>query len=133
MDISVGGGMKPGGFKSGIEGVEKLGLDSGPAGKPALAPAGDDVAKFGAAMNQPPVRETATPGLGDQLVEGLGNISDRIQFGRREAMDVFGKDNLSQMDLLKAQFAMNEAGNLTSLAGKVSEKITQAVKQLQQG
>lgn len=101
-------------------------------GLPADGIAPNDAERFDAAMRQPPPTGQAE-NVGDRVMDELGALSDRIQAGRQQAVDTMTRDNVTQADLIKAQFAMLESSTLISAASKVSEKITQAVKNLQQG
>lgn len=148
MSMDVGGGfgnMKIPGNLSQPGGLE-----------PSAAPKGSDVAKLEEAMEAaanrlapPPdatvqaevpaaaAAETAPPpgplSVGDRILGGITSLSDQVQAGRAEAVEVLGKQNVTQADLLKANFAMIESSTLVTAASKTAEKITQGIKNLQQG
>lgn len=73
------------------------------------------------------------PSVGDRIIKGITSVSDQIQAGRTQAAEALGKNTVTQADLLRAQAAMMESSTLVSAVGKTVEKITQGVKNLQQG
>ncbi|MDR3211639.1 MAG: hypothetical protein LBU79_06970 [Planctomycetota bacterium] len=121
---------------------------AGAASKTPDAAGSGEVERFQAAMrppeaqlatNQPPaaVPPVAAPGsdlsVGDRIIQGISRVSDKIQTDRAAALETIGKNDLTQADLLKANFSMMESSNLVSLTSKVGEKISQGLKTLQQG
>jgi len=71
--------------------------------------------------------------MGDRILAGLSGASQKIQEGRATAVQALGAENVSQADLLKANFALIESSTLVSAVSKTAEKITQGLKTLQQG
>ncbi len=130
MDVTGIGGSMPQKGLDGVGAVPRESVDSSPA-----VPGGDDVARFDASMDSP--AEAGESGAvqtpADRLVEGVGNLSEHINAGRAEVADVMGKENVTQSDLLKASFKMMETNAVVSAVSKTSEKITSAIKTLQQG
>lgn len=125
-------------------------------GVPLGAPAVNDVERFEAALaatsgnemrmemngGPAPIAEPITGSIaapitaqtvGDRILGGISSISETVQAGRAEVVQALDKKELSQVDLLKAQFAMMESSNLVSAVSKTAEKLTSAVKTLQQG
>ncbi|MCC8189013.1 MAG: hypothetical protein LIP77_00020, partial [Planctomycetes bacterium] len=81
----------------------------------------------------PATTEAPAAALGDRILQGMNAASASVQAGRSEAVDLLGRENITQADLLRANFAMLESSNLVSAIAKTTEKITQSVKTLQQG
>ena len=104
-----------------------------PARDAVSPPAGEDVEKFRDAMENAAGRVQDASRIGERALGGLANISDQIQAGRMEAMQTLGKKDVTQADLLKAQFSLLESSTLVSAIGKTTEKLAQGVKTLQQG
>lgn len=117
-------------------------------GGPLGAPAVNDVERFEAALaatsgNEMRMEMNGGPApiaapitaqtVGDRILGGISSISETVQAGRAEVVQALDKKELSQVDLLKAQFAMMESSNLVSAVSKTAEKLTSAVKTLQQG
>lgn len=112
----------------------------------------NDVDRFQAALNTanpeavapagvtPPPNITPTvtppptiPTLGDQILRGMSAASQQVGESREQVARVVGHDNVSQADLLRANFALLESSAIVSAASKTTEKITQGLKTLQQG
>lgn len=124
----------------------------GTAGLSPAEPDANDVERFQAAMNgpvggtpqaanvpsSPDAALTATPppeemGLGDRILRGLGAVSDKVKADQMEGVAALGKKDLTQADLLRANFAILESSTIVSAVGKTAEKINQGIKTLQQG
>jgi hypothetical protein len=71
--------------------------------------------------------------MADRILQGMTGVADKIQEGRAEGMSVIGREDVSQADLLRAQFAMNESSTLLTAASKTVQSIKDSIKQLQQG
>jgi hypothetical protein len=71
--------------------------------------------------------------VGDRILQGRGALSDSVKADRTAALDAMSGKSVNQADLLKAQFAMMESSNLVSAVSKSTEKLTSAIKTLQQG
>lgn len=150
MDFAIGGSrIQPGQ----LQGPETTGAPK-PGGP---APEANDVERFQEAMSrhaeagagggaaqpppadaaqmqpQPPAQETGEASLGDRILRGFGAVSQKINAGQGEAVNVLGKENVTQADLLRANFSMLESNTLVTAIGKTTEKVTQGVKTLQQG
>lgn len=69
----------------------------------------------------------------DRLRDAVNSINQRLDQAQSDTLAVFQKEDVTQMDLIKANFAMLESSTIISAASKVTEKITQGVKNLQQG
>lgn len=145
----------PGGAPVGLR--QERALDAaGKAGRASdAAPESGDVEKFQAAMHrgdtenaaaliqtgragqvgaaQPPAAPGAPLSMGDRILRGMSAVGDKIQAGRAEAAGVLGKENVTQADLMRANFSMLESSTLVSAVSKTTEKITQGIKTLQQG
>ena len=151
--MSVGlGGMDPNALQQkALEAAKKAGEAAGDAAG-RIADAGvNDVARFQEAMcppenlaeakpgNEPPPAvateqtDQPAPALGDRILNGMASASEHIQASRAEAVSILGKTDVTQVDLLRANFAMMESGNMVSAIAKTTEKITQGIKTLQQG
>lgn len=146
MDIS---GLNQAQFqKPGMDALE--GMDAGRSDASAMpgAPADlNDVERMQALMQPPPVAAAGNPApdpirnaagagapsLGDRILQGMSSAGEAIQAGRNEAMEVLGKKDVTQTELLKANFAMLESSTSATLVSKTTEKLTQGVKTLQQG
>ena len=144
MSIGIGGNPSALGRQQALEAVEKVGRDTASPG----APGKNDVEKFQAAMDRPGMEKAGNPppaaavqptttaepaSMGDRILRGISSAGEKIQAGRAEAISVLGKENLSQADLLRANFSLMESSTLVSAVSKTTEKITQGVKTLQQG
>ncbi|MDR3077300.1 MAG: EscI/YscI/HrpB family type III secretion system inner rod protein [Planctomycetota bacterium] len=143
MSIGIGGNPSALGRQQALEAVEKVGRDTASPG----APGKNDVEKFQAAMDRPGMEKAGPPlpaavqptttaepaSMGDRILRGISSAGEKIQAGRAEAISVLGKENLSQADLLRANFSLMESSTLVSAVSKTTEKITQGVKTLQQG
>lgn len=133
--------------------MEQAGKEAAPAG-PQAVPDGGDVQRFQDALRDPAANpaasdpaaaqsvqaqaaadsaQAAPEAVGDRILQGISSVSDKIQAGRQEAADVLAKPDVSQADLLRAQFALLESTTMVSAVGKTTEKITQGLKTLQQG
>lgn len=131
-----------------LEALEKMGQESAAPGGPA-APAANDVERLRAALERPdaaavppevaaapqPAAPAATEAMsvGDRILQGMSSVSDQVQAGRAQAVEALGGENVSQADLLKAQFSMLESNAIVSAVSKTTEKITSGIKTLQQG
>jgi hypothetical protein len=141
-----------------LDAVQKIGQGQGgvPSG-PSGTPDGNDVDRFKVALQgpqtdpagtvagvsgnpapsaiggTPPTDGTSPAGMGDRILSGLSDASQKIQEGRTTAVETLGKENVTQADLIQAQFAMMESSTLVSAVSKTAEKITQGLKTLQQG
>jgi hypothetical protein len=138
--------MDPGALqRKALEAAEQAGRGAG-AGGGIPADAGEsDVARFHEAMNPAAMRDAAPPsaaeafsasrpqGVGDRIIHGMQSVSESVQAGRKEAAGIMMKENVTQADLLRANFAMMESSALVSGISKTTEKITQGLKTLQQG
>jgi len=148
MTLGVSG-VDPGALQQKmLETAQKIGQEQG------AAPNGSDVQRFQAALeggsNPAPAGgaapvdtaggAAATPsvppssgGMGDRILQGMSEISQKIQSGREVAVQALGSENVTQADLLRANFGMIESNTLVSAVSKTTEKITQGLKTLQQG
>ena len=141
-------GVNPGAFQpKTLEAVQKIGQEQG------AAPSGSDLQRFQAALeggaNPAPAGGTASAnaaggaappsglpppgGMGDRILQGMSQISQKIQAGRETAVQALGNENVTQADLLRANFAMIESSTAISAVSKTTEKIVQSLKTLQQG
>ena len=138
-----------------MEALQKINAgQGGTPGGPAGAPGSEDVQRFQDALKgqaadgtigvqsaggphgaaaAPAVDGTASMGMGDRILQGLSGASQKVQSGREVAMQALGGDNVSQADLLRANFAMIESSTLVTAVSKTTEKIVQGLKNLQQG
>jgi hypothetical protein len=139
--------MDPGALqRKALEAAEQAGRDAS-AGDGIPANAGEsDVARFQAAMDSPAQRDVFPPGpaaegmsssrtqgVGDRILQGVRSVSETVQAGRKEAVGIMMKQDVTQADLLRANFSMIESSALVSGISKTTEKITQGLKTLQQG
>ena len=142
-------GVNPGAFQQkALEAVQKVGQEQ------AATPSGSDLQRFQAALgggsNPIPAEGTAPAnaaggaaaatvpppsggGMGDRILQGMSQISQKIQSGRETAVQALGNENVTQADLLRANFAMIESSTAISAVSKTTEKIVQSLKTLQQG
>lgn len=112
------------------------------AGKPLGTAKTSSVERFNDLMDAGQKGETApvdaenTPdavSVTDRIMQGVNDVNVKLDKSQAEVARVFQKEDATQMDLIKANFAMLESSTLISAASKVTEKITQGVKTLQQG
>lgn len=134
-----------------MEALQNVGQEQAGPGAPA-APAANDVERLQAALEKPDAAavppevanasaapQSAAPAateplsVGDRILQGMSSVSDQVQAGRTQAVEALGKENVSQADLLKAQFSMLESNAIVSAVSKTTEKITSGIKTLQQG
>jgi hypothetical protein len=139
--------------------AQGIGGQANPLGASQQTPGASDVERFKEAMQhnmdaQPPQdaqagasqvghadahvdpASAASPsalGMGDRILQGMRGISEKVQAGREAGMSVMGQENVSQADLLRAQFSLNESSTLLTVTSKTVEKVSQGIKQLQQG
>lgn len=139
------GGLEPGALqRKALEAAERIAGDAG--NTPAQADEAD-VAGFQKAMEasgpgeaapaaepeSPDVSASAPRDVADRILDGMSSASESIQAKRNEAVEVMTKENVTQADLLRANFSMIESSAMVSAISKTTEKITQSVKTLQQG
>ncbi len=131
MDINGIGGSA---WQKGLENIGQTGAGQGVT-TPHETPGATDVERFDAAMqNEPPgMADTAQLQPGERVAQEIGALGDRIQASRAEVASLAAKPEVSQADLFKASFKMMETSALVSAVSKTSEKITSAIKTLQQG
>ncbi len=142
MDITkagIGGvgGMAPGGLP-GAEGakgspgagsVERLNDLLNAAQQQQPQPPADPAQVAGAQPAETPGAESVT----GRVLDNMNSINQRLDRTQADILAVFDKPDATQMDLIKANFALLESGTIVSAASKVAEKVTQGVKNLQQG
>ena len=140
MDIGIGGADRR--MQQALETIGKTGPEAEARGRDPGAPPEGDVERLNAALDPgkgrlPPVTPAAggaeAQSMGDRIIQGISSAGREIQAGRGEALSVLGKKDVSQADLLKANFALMESSVRVSMASKTVEKITQGIKTLQQG
>ncbi|MDR1534537.1 MAG: EscI/YscI/HrpB family type III secretion system inner rod protein [Planctomycetota bacterium] len=118
--------------RSGLEVAKKM--PESAAGKDRLTPPEGDVERFQGAMADLAAKRTGeSESLARGAMDGLAKISGQIQTGRTQAIQTLCKSEISQADLLRAQFSLMESSTLVSAVSKTTEKITQGLKTLQQG
>jgi hypothetical protein len=127
MDLAIGGGLPKMPGAGGLDGIGGAGQAAKP---PVPEVSGNDAERFNAAMNS---EAQPVDSVANQSLKSLADLSADVQADRSKAMDVLGKPGVSQAELIGAQFALMESANTIAAVSKVAEKITSAVKTLQQG
>lgn len=112
------------------------------AGKPFGAAKANSVERFNELMDAGQKAEPASVdgenapnavSVTDRIMQGVNDVNAKLDKSQAEMARVIEKEDVTQIDLIKANFAMLESSTLISAASKVTEKITQGVKTLQQG
>jgi hypothetical protein len=130
-----------------LETMEQAGRGTGAEGRIPSDPAEPDIVRFQKAMHQAEGGDDAVPqppaadaypdsrprGVGDRILDDMRSASESIRAARMEAADILMKEDVTQADLLRANFSMLESSALASGIAKTTEKITQGLKTLQQG
>ncbi len=155
MSVNPGGGMDALARKANEATQQAGGPGQGAVGGEAPAPADADVQRFqdalnagapnpapdasaaGAPSNAPDgvaaPRAAPTESMADRILRGISSADQKVAGARAEAAAALDQDNVSQADLLRANFAMMESSTFITAVSKSTEKLTSAAKTLQQG